>query len=203
MPYYKDINLLFIHVPKTGGTTLESLLGEKSCRSLYSGFTNNVLPPEMRKQSLQHLTYLQIYEYKDILKVPFDEKLKLWTIVRNPYTRTVSDLFFFNKINKNTSQQQVHNVLKSYVHDKNLDNHNLPQYHFLIDQSGALIKNLVIMRKESLNQDLLENGVQNNKKLQVGKETENNYMKYLNRDSLDIINQFYSKDFELFNYEKI
>ena len=78
MPYYKDINLLFIHVPKTGGTTLESLLGEKSCRSLYSGFTNNILPPEMRKQSLQHLTYLQIYEYKDILKVPFHEKLKFY-----------------------------------------------------------------------------------------------------------------------------
>jgi hypothetical protein len=30
-----------------------------------------------------------------------------------------------------------------------------------------------------------------------------NYYKYLNNDSIQLINQFYDKDFSLFGYEKI
>ena len=50
------------------------------------------------KSSLQHLTYKKISEFKTILDVDFNEDLKIITIVRNPYDRIVSDLFFFNLI---------------------------------------------------------------------------------------------------------
>ena len=36
-----------------------------------------------------------------------------------------------------------------------------------------------------------------------GKEEEKNYFKYLNNNSIKLINKFYKKDFELFNYKML
>ena len=61
MPYYKDINLLFIHIPKTGGTSLENYLQTKSSQSLYSDVTNNIMPEHSLQQiSLQHQFFKDI-----------------------------------------------------------------------------------------------------------------------------------------------
>ena len=35
-----------------------------------------------------------------------------------------------------------------------------------------------------------------------GKRTSNTYYKYLNKDSIKLINKIYKKDFKLFNYDK-
>ena len=98
MPYFKnnDINLLFIHIPKTGGTSLEQYFSDKysiplNIKSLYSDRINNLL----FNSSLQHLTYNTIFKNKDILDIDFLNTLKIITIVRNPYTRIIIDLFFY------------------------------------------------------------------------------------------------------------
>jgi hypothetical protein len=43
--------------------------------------------------SLQHMTYSQIIEHRELFNIQF-ENLKIFTIVRNPYTRIISDYFF-------------------------------------------------------------------------------------------------------------
>ena len=37
MPYYSNINVLFIHIPKTGGTVIEEAIQKKTKQTLYSG----------------------------------------------------------------------------------------------------------------------------------------------------------------------
>ena len=65
MPYYKEINTLFIHIPKTGGTMFENELKTKYTQSLYTGNKNTILPSPYNSISLQHQTYNTLYKYKD------------------------------------------------------------------------------------------------------------------------------------------
>ena len=91
MPYYKEINTLFIHIPKTGGTVFEDDLKRKHKQTLYTGNKNALLPAPYNEISLQHQTYNTLYKYKENCKIDF-KNIKILSFVRNPYARTISDL---------------------------------------------------------------------------------------------------------------
>ena len=148
MPYFHkdDINLLLIHIPKTGGSSLEKYFSKK-----YKIPLNDTSLFTLRKKfqgvSYQHQTYNSIMTYFVPKMQGFykQEDLSILTIVRNPYHRIVSDLFFFNYINKNNtpSQSQVFDAINyKYLNQfGNHDNHKRPQYQFVIDeQTGKLIE---------------------------------------------------------------
>ena len=197
MPYYKDIELLFIHIPKTGGTSLENYLKKTYKETLFSGYGNNILPEDdLQKNSLQHQTYSTIYKYRDILEVDFNSNLKVLTIVRDPYDRIISDLFFFELIKKDNTCETVYNIIKDYLYKDCYDNHNIPQYKFITNSNEELIENIKIFRTETLTQDIHNYGFTD----YIGTKSNIIHINYLNNDSIQLINIFYKKDFELFNY---
>ena len=206
MPYYKDINILYIHIPKTGGTTIESEIKKKYKQTLYSRKTNNILPFPFNRISLQHQFFRIIKFYKNILNVNFNN-LKVFTIVRNPYDRIISDLFWFKLIKKSSTPEEVYKVIKyKYLNNNNLDNHNRPQWKFICNYKNELIDFIKIFYTENLNDsnNELNNFLgfkinTNNIKLNGGVK---DYSKYLNNNSKELIYNFYKKDFELFNYPK-
>ena len=73
MPYYKNNKLLFIHIPKTGGTVIESQLKAVDEQSLYSGNSNDVLEPPYNQISLQHQFYTTLYTFQHKLGINFDD----------------------------------------------------------------------------------------------------------------------------------
>ncbi len=202
MPYYKEKKMLFIHIPKTGGTNIEDSIKNYTPQTLFSGRSNKILPKPYNRVSLQHQIYTTIYQYRDILDVNFDN-IKIFTVVRNPYDRIISDLFWYRLIEKKFTPEQVFNVIKNkYLNRTNLDNHNIPQFKFIVDENSELIKDIKIFKTETLNKSNRELSEIVGFDINIRKkEVNKNYSNYLNKDSISLINTYYKKDFELFNYK--
>jgi hypothetical protein len=208
MPYFKNenINLLFIHIPKTGGTSLEQYFSKKyniqlNYESLWS-YSKEDKEKLNIKSSLHHLTFNEIYKYKDLFNIDFNY-LKIITIVRNPYERIVSDLFWYKLININSTCEEVFEVIKNYIKSPNYDNHNIPQYLFVIDGNGKVFKNIKIFCTNTLNYDMINAGYKDFNVKNNSNNLEIDYFNYLNNDSIELINSFYDNDFMIFKFNKI
>lgn len=208
MPYFKNnkINLLFIHIPKTGGSSLEKYFNVKfniplNKKSLMS--TEDIREFSDKHEinsSLQHLTYNTIIKYKDFFKID-ETNIKIITIVRNPYDKLMSDLFYLKKINISSTKEEVYEKIKIYLQE-NYDNHITPQYKFITNDEENLIDNIVLLHTETLNDDMHKLGYRDfNIKMNMN-PNDVNYQEYLNNDSINLINEIYKKDFEILNYNK-
>jgi hypothetical protein len=211
MPYFKNdnVNLLLIHIPKTGGTSLEFYFSSKfnielNTQSLFmfldeeTKLKNNIVI----NSSMQHMTYQTILKYKNEFNINFNN-LKIITIVRNPYERIISDLLFYGRFNENNSKEDIFNIIKLYIVSKDVDNHNIPQYLFITDHNKEIIPNICILNTETLTNDVHNLGYEDFNNYHNSKIKKLDYYKFLNYDSIKLINDFYDDDFRLFNYKKI
>lgn len=207
MPYFKnnEVNLLFIHIPKTGGTSIEYYLSKKlnielNLKSLYSiEYKRNDIP-------YQHLDLVTIitnhYEFNLDLR-----GLSILTVVRNPYHRMISELAFIKLINNNSTPEQVFehikNVIMQYQSGIQRDGHIRPQYEMIITSNGNIPKNVTVLKTEKLTEMMHKIGYidfdfKSNKSKLI-----KDYMSYLNENSIKIINCFYKEDFKRFDYEMV
>ena len=157
MPYFKNHNLLFIHIPKTGGSNIENFFFHylKEKPTLQHLISNN-FDIRFNSHSLQHMTYIELYKNKNYFDINF-EKTRIITVIRNPYDRIISDLFWYKLISKNNNSNEIEKILKKYLESNLLyDNHKIPQYKFLIknEESNVIDPKIIIMKCETLNEDM-------------------------------------------------
>jgi len=81
-----------------------------------------------------------------------------------------------------------------------LDNHNKPQYKFITDKNFKLFENIKIFKTETLNEDNQKLNDYLGTKINMN-NVNKDYSRYLNKDSIDLINYYYKYDFKLFNYQ--
>lgn len=211
MPYFNIFNCLFIHIPKTGGTSVEKYFMKKLKRQLnnYDLYTDtdNDTYDHIYGKSYQHMTYSTIEYNKQLifknLNINIDNIDKIFTIVRNPYERILSELVYRGYITFLSTKCDVFKKLKEYIYSTNttFDNHIIPQYKFLVCKMGKLNNNITIMKTETLTQDMITYGfIDFNENENITYRNKYNYFDLLNIDSITLINDYYSKDFEYFNY---
>ena len=173
------------------------------------------------EHSLQHLTWIEMQTYQNILwdkkndkrvisDDPFDRNdFTIITVVRNPYDRVVSELLFRNIITNDTlkSPEIVFNKIRKFLDSyESYDNHKIPQYLYVMDNEYKMIKNITILRTETLTEDMHRIGyVDFNHYFQISKckvqSGKTKYSNYLNSDSIELINNYYKRDFEIFGYQ--
>lgn len=212
MPYFRnnEINILFLHIPKTGGTSLEHYFSRKyniplNKDSLYmknSESDKKYVSDLNLHCSLQHLTYNDL-KNNSLFNIDYN-KIKIITIVRNPYDRIISDLFFNKLIDKDSTKEETYNIIYKYLfNDNTYDNHRIPQHLFIMDQNNKILDNIIIMHTENLVNDMVNAGYTDfNMYINVNRQKNLNYNDYLNSDSINLINKYYENDFILFGYNK-
>jgi len=295
MPFFDKERLLFIHIPKTGGTSIEDYFSRKhnivlnhhsvyhrydpnrinhefeTSRNLWKTTLNAMIDTEQRKRatmkqtsnfmvhvnnhrrnglknidwsnvkrelpdfksfqkirlvrdvrhSLHHFTWSELYQHRDVIwpsdsivkkymnnRNPDNNILRVIAIVRNPYDRVISDLYFHGFLSHNIypTKGHVYRQLKLYLDsNSDFDNHKTPQYRFLLDEHGKLLENVHIMKTETLTSDMHEYGYidfnlhSNTTNVRLNASS-TKYASILNRKSINLINEFYKEDFEHFDY---
>lgn len=158
MPLSRDLNCLFIHIPKTAGTSIEKMLGvygswdTSDTHILYGRHVIGDLT-----LMLQHATMQQLLEHRLISTEEFETLFK-FAFVRNPWDRIVSD-YAWHKRNRTFSHSfrqfvdRVCDVAINAGHGDKSTCHYVPQRRFIYSDDGKLLVDFV-GKFESLKTDL-------------------------------------------------
>ncbi len=195
---------IFIHIPKTAGTSVEQFLRDNETNDLrFHGYRDG--------RSTHHFPALRLK--KELTPSLFNSYYR-FSIVRNPYDRLLSEYYWTPIPNvgykkggdKSTFLKYVLYVVKNkYYFTNRYNDHFIPQYLFVYDEKKKLLVNQ-LFRYEDL--DWVKEFLK--KKLNI-----KNDMRHLNAtktgpmekvawtdEEKEIIYAIYKNDFILFNYPK-
>jgi len=226
---YLDKKLIFIHIPKTAGTSIEHFFAPKI--SFKYGLGHD--PKNFPKASAwrQHISMQQITDHgvnriiseptSDIFKLSEDEYLLKYQqqdedflknsfkfcFVRNPLDRFVSEFFWRNNFNGFHGKRSP-SCFDDFV--ENFESYYLDpiECHYRTQASFINNKNNIQMdfigRFENFNDDwkrlLKLLGLQHEKAPFLQRSNHKDYMSYYNSSTRNIIEAFYQEDFCAFNY---
>jgi chondroitin 4-sulfotransferase 11 len=208
VPISYTYNTVFIHIPKCAGTTIEKILGTCTLREYYH-------PRQDAKngkiKTPQHSTYLEL---KSDLAINWNDYF-VFSVVRNPYSRFVSEYNYRRNLFMNTKLKEHDPVnFETFVNSLNIevpkriqqfDGHLETQTSFLKNESGSIEPSIQIFRFEDLAPcwTKLEEktGVQYKTYLWSRKSIDSTpYQSFYTPDIKSIIYEFYKEDFVNFGY---
>ena len=192
--------LKFIHITKTAGTSIEKIGKEHGLQ--WGMFDKNQKYYKSIKSPFWHRPF---QDMNDDYKYKYD----WFVVVRNPYDRILSEYYCnwrgFSR--EDLSKEQINQKLIDKINNiYSEDGHYIQQYRYIDDKVTIHIlkfENLeydfnLLMKKYNLNITL-------NKKTNKGKyELSKKFtVSDFSPELINLINEVYDKDFELFGYKKI
>ena len=209
--------LVFIHIPKTGGTSIEKVFWPlkfmKSEKNLFGGFINEY-ENKYQTGGLQHLKWHQISQ--EIGDQKLNDYYK-FSIIRNPYDKAVSQYEYLKK--RNDLLRYIHAksdlTFLEYCEKINSFSHVQwePQHSFIFDKKTNEFKVDKILKLEDINfgfQELRKELVLRNKLYKpfipqelphLNKSRRKNFKEYYCSKTYDMITTKYSKDLKLLDYQ--
>lgn len=153
MPVFtrNDTSLFFIHIPKTGGSTIRTVAKHFGWEESFSIRKKKLKDIQYYKASPQHI-------HADVLKQVFNFDVfdQIFTLVREPFSRLKSEYYWQQSRGLTTKgvSEWIDRTFEQYTSDPYIfDNHIRPQSEFIPDHNNTQIFKLE------------ENGVQKAKSL--------------------------------------
>lgn len=200
MPISKKYKFKFIHIPRCGGSGVESNFNLFHDENFWvPRFTHQI---DNCHFAPQHFTH-------QILDSFLDKEQQDWfsfTVVRNPYYRTLSEYFyiyknFYNKPINNFNEDEFVKWLTTDLLQFNID-HKLPQFTF-IDKPVDLIIKLEELEEGYKKLNTKFNTTLFAKKTNAGNIKSKKIIKSLSQNTLNLIYNIFEQDFTQFNYHKL
>jgi len=217
MPYFPKQSVLYIHIPKTGGTSIEKYFAQKefqnkcnqdhivTCQDFRTQWWIKQLQHDdsylyslknfkYLSHSAQHMTVKEIKDVMDISRVK-----RIIVSVRDPYTRFLSDLMYVFQDRKYTNiDQMVEEYERQVLRDgyNAFDNHARPQHNFI----EGLDKTYDIVKCETLTYDMQKLGY---KDFDEKENTSNkDYTTMITPKVREYVLKHYKQDFIEFGYKE-
>ncbi len=225
--------IFFHHVPKTGGKTVDNFLYDyfnlpyKSWLyfteglSLRKSFTDKEVYSVF---NICHLQYVELFKLAKKSNIQIDNSWDIFTIVRNPYYRACSAIFFqpvlecMNHMHTLPTIKEKRKLFtKSYNQYFSTDglgndwfSHRVPQ-HLILETDVNIPSYKMYKYEEGLENILtkaLSNKIKENIVLTNRHQNQNDfnipktdYLSLFTRSYIEKINEYYYKDFEFCGYE--
>lgn len=193
-------NFLFIHIPKTGGNSIQNVIKHVSEDDIVTlqPHQDGVERFEVRNKELDITKHSTLKDYKKQLPSHVFEGLYKFAVVRNPWDRLIS--FYFSP-HRNEKTWSKNNFLE-------LVEHVHPVRHYLCDDNGkgALDESIDFLVKfENLTQDLAVVGdvigVDFSSLPHRNKSLKKDYRSYYDEDLAEFIFNRYREEIEFCGYE--
>mgnify|MGYP001553099534 CR=1 FL=1 len=174
-------NYLFVHIPKTGGTSIRAALNSINADSWIRD-----------RSKIHHDTITELLLYNQI-----STNTKIFSVVRNPYTRIISYYYHFNKINNSLiSFNTFIDVIYNKIFIPSTPFIMYDQTYFISINNQIVVDN--IFRYENL--DEVEIFISTKlDHLNKGNYVESS-LNLLDKSTINKIQEIYYRDFKNFNY---
>jgi len=198
---------IFIHIPKTGGTSVETFFIPSERDRIKNIYGKTPLQPDNEAHLKFH--HLQI-QYP---RLNFDEYFK-FAVVRNPWDRVLSSFFHSKrKLRKDLREFLGFGMSKDFTFNEFVERiqhlekqhpHYDEQWSFLVDKQGKFCMDY-IARTENLENDFMK--ICQKLKIAISelphlnKSKHKHYTEYYNDETMRVVAEKYAKDIEYFGYE--
>lgn len=221
--------IIFVHIPKTGGSSVEDFLMNKfgyirnplllihgfGFRNYHSKNKGTSLVPHM------HYPLKDIIEEANKNKIYIDNSWTIFSIVRNPYNKLTSDLFFQHRCPLKYHYHQLPETNKSGYLDYCLEDyyikndvffnyhslHSYPQYKFF---EGVDLNYQIFKFEEGIKNILIALNLYDGEDIPHVLDFTNTfnlpkprYEQVYTRKLIEHVNTNYQKDFETFDYKML
>jgi hypothetical protein len=197
--------LKFIHIPKNAGTSIEELGKKYNLKWGKYDYSNLDLKENL---SLLPCCYWHNYLFK------ISDKNDYFCVVRNPYDRIKSEYYYRKKKNyifelnlNDWINKFLKNISNVNVNVNVYDCHLIPQYNYIFDKEGNKKIKHILYLDEKLSKNLKEILNEYDINIDVNHFEKRNesksHMETFSRNSIELINEYYKKDFEYLDYEML